>query len=635
MWRDRRHGILDEKEVRYARGEVGGGEGGVVPEGRKLMNEWSQQVLVPILQGEQPALEKIQQLGDLALLSADTDKIKEYVFESARLPEIRGASVILDNLNQGWPGDGSPNIREIFATRGLPIGRKGNNKAPSCIIYAGGGSLLALVPVDLAEGLKSEIEALYSRETGAATITCVWQPVDAEQVQGHLDDLMARQSLLLRRAKQEKDPLPFFEAIPPVRRCDSCGIRPAAEVETEPELRWLCRPCKKKIEKSRPGKNLWTREFLDELLAGRLDCEPSTYLAGSDPAELDSVQGARDLEEIAQASQDKKSIGFIYADGNGVGRLVEESKTIEEYRRKSDILHKAIRQAVFTALGHHLRIARDIQREVAKGKYEEIEAIHPFEIITIGGDDALLIVPGDRALDVAIALGRTFEAELSKYEEFVSSRATLSVGLVIADRRNPVYFLYSLAEELLKSAKRRDRKLAREDQTPAEGTLDFLVLKSQTMLSTDLSDLRSHFPWTVTAEPQREKAILTGRPFTWTEAERLKRTAQAVKRGLPRSQIQALRQALRQGRLAGSLFYLYQWARADKRRKALLWWVEQAWGMQATQASPPWLKLEPDARYERYGTVWEDIAEVMELVSPLSNEEWEKFREQIQQEKAR
>ncbi len=584
------------------------------------MNEWVQQVLLPLLQEELPDPKRIHQLGGLALLSADTDRIKDYVFESARLPEIRGASTILDELNRGWPGNRTPNIREIFATKGLPIGRKDDKSIPNCIIYAGGGSLLALVPVNLADELKADIEALYPRETGVVTITCVWQPVSVDEVQGRLDEVMARQSLLLRRAKQEKDPLPFFEAIPPARRCDSCGIRPVAEVETVPKLRWLCRPCKKKVDKSRQGKTLWVQEFISELLNGQLNCDPAIYLEGINLTVLDSVQEAKDLEEIAQASNDKKSIGFIYADGNRVGRLVEESKTIEEYRRKSDILHTAIRQAVFTALGCHLHIARDVLREVIKGRYEKVDAIHPFEIITIGGDDALLIVPGDQALDVAITLGRTFEAELSKHEEFANRRATLSVGLVIADRRNPVYFLHSLAEALLKSAKKRDWKLAQAGQSPVEGTLDFLVLKSQTMLSTDLSDLRSRFPWTITAEPQREKVILTSRPFTWTEAERLKRSAQVVAKGLPRSQIQALRWALRQGRLTGSLFYLYQWARADEQRKALLRWIEKEWDIQPTRVPPPWIELEPKTGYKRYRTVWEDIYEILDLVQRSSDE---------------
>ncbi len=126
----------------------------------KLMNEWAQRVLIPILQGQIPDEGIISQFGGIALLSADTDKIKEYVFESAKLPEIRGASMILDDLNQEWPEKGnyqlldprSPsNLREIFLHYGLPTRRNKDDQQVDSIIYAGGGSLLALVPLNMAE----------------------------------------------------------------------------------------------------------------------------------------------------------------------------------------------------------------------------------------------------------------------------------------------------------------------------------------------------------------------------------------------------------------------------------------------------------------------------------------------------
>lgn len=66
--------------------------------------------------------------GGLALFSADTDKIKEFVFESAKLPEIRGASQILRDLNES---ENPPSVRGVFEDLGL-------NPA-KCIIYSGGG----------------------------------------------------------------------------------------------------------------------------------------------------------------------------------------------------------------------------------------------------------------------------------------------------------------------------------------------------------------------------------------------------------------------------------------------------------------------------------------------------------------
>jgi hypothetical protein len=71
------------------------------------------------------------------LLSADTDKIKEYVFETSKLPEIRGASMILDELNWGEKPtveNGVPrNLAGVWEKYGLPV---------EAHIYSSGGSLL-------------------------------------------------------------------------------------------------------------------------------------------------------------------------------------------------------------------------------------------------------------------------------------------------------------------------------------------------------------------------------------------------------------------------------------------------------------------------------------------------------------
>lgn len=592
------------------------------------MKEWLQYVLSPLLKGDIPDAKDIERLGGLALFSADTDKIKEYVFESSRLPEIRGASIMLDDLNQGWPDDQSENIRTLFTLRGLPVGERDNPKAASCIIYAGGGSLLALVPLEIASILKQEIEALYPRITGIATITCVYQQVSAEDIQEHLDKTIACQVLLLRQAKEEKGAFPFFEAPPPVRRCESCGIRPATHHERAPEPRWLCDPCKRKLDMGRNEKTRWTRSFVQELKEGSLNGRLKQYLGGKEPSlgVVDEVKMAQDLDEIALAAKDGRSIAFIYADGNRVGSWVESSKNLRDFRNKSDKLRRTMRESVFFALASNLQIKR-----ISRQDPDEEVDIHPFEIITIGGDEALLVVPADKALDVALALGQTFEKKPAGNES-IPWKLTLSVGLVIADSHNPVHFLFSLAESLLKNAKRRVLELSSNGDSSAEGTIDFITLKTETMLPATLTHLRTHFPWTITCEWPREKDSLTGRPFTWTEAERLKQTAQAVARGLPRAQIQALRQELRRGRLVSTMSYLYQFARASDEQRGILRWVEMKWGVRANSVPPPWIKLQRKKNFEHYQTVWEDIFEAQEMISPLDDARWDKLKSKIQRD---
>ncbi len=260
------------------------------------MKEWIERVLQPILNNQAPDPAEVERLGGLALFSADADKIKEYVFESAKLPDIRGASMILDELNRGQPDPDGKNLLGVLAGHKLPV-----EGALNCVIYAGGGSLLALVPSELAATLQQEMETLYPRETGTATITCVWRRVTpaeltaglagyspdrltalqkqlapeawrriaayyqegenegpaitAEQLgtRKNFGELVTLLGIMLRRAKESKAYAPFIEAVPYGRRCEACGQRPATTLETSPDERYLCKPCKWKAERSRDG----------------------------------------------------------------------------------------------------------------------------------------------------------------------------------------------------------------------------------------------------------------------------------------------------------------------------------------------------------------------------------------------
>ncbi|MCB0085168.1 MAG: hypothetical protein KDE47_29710, partial [Caldilineaceae bacterium] len=82
----------------------------------------------------------------VGLVFGGATKIKAYVFESAKLPELRGGSVLLDRLNLDYS-------RKLFAD------------APECIIYAAGGDLLALAPAAVAAEKAAALEAAYTRTT--------------------------------------------------------------------------------------------------------------------------------------------------------------------------------------------------------------------------------------------------------------------------------------------------------------------------------------------------------------------------------------------------------------------------------------------------------------------------------------
>src|SRR5262249_19554846 len=89
-------------------------------------------------------------------------KIKGYVFEAPKLPEIRGASALLDWINEVelpklW-GASSP---EEFIEKG--------------IVYASGGTILAFASIDKGEALARAIEHTYTSNALIANSVAVWE----------------------------------------------------------------------------------------------------------------------------------------------------------------------------------------------------------------------------------------------------------------------------------------------------------------------------------------------------------------------------------------------------------------------------------------------------------------------------
>lgn len=573
---------------------------------------WSNLVLPLVLNQEPPPA--VLPGGGLALLSADTDRTQEFVFQSARLPEIRGASMRLDELNR-------IGLRRILMDAGLPA-RLITADPPGCLIYVGGGSLLALVPRDLAASLAAAIEALYPRKTDVATITAVVQPITLNEARGllhpalqptrlqalaatlspadrqRLDNsltlkpiprLMRQQALRLRWRKQAKPAAPIIEANPFARICPSCGRRPAGRLLSgipDEAPRYLCEICYANDRYGRDpnNKSVWHKAF-EEWAAAK---HGVTLTATSPP----------DLRAIGQASNGY--IGFIYADGNRIGRLLETADDFPSYSQLSQALEKATTTAVYSALYAHL--------------YQN-QRLLPFEIITIGGDDVLLIVPAHTALPVArdICAHFTSGMQTAVKEE---DAPTMSAGVVIAQDSNPIYFLHDLARQLLHSAKKRSKEMG-------VASLDFMTLKSQSTLATDLQAIRRSPYLQVEQEQNYERCLLTGRPYTLPELDRLLDGAHKLKQiGFAPGQLHQMRREFQNGRFPAIFYYLYQRQRLtsqNPRFGRLLYDIEVAWGMvekdDDRQGAPPWIPLGmADDGYAEFSTPWLDMLTLQDFV---------------------
>jgi hypothetical protein len=89
------------------------------------------------------------------LLHGDADAIKEYVFETSSLPQIRGGSQLLVECEEEVK-------KQLHAFGGSEI-------------YCSGGSFLFALPSDQAEAARRAVERIYLEKTGAATVTVVYE----------------------------------------------------------------------------------------------------------------------------------------------------------------------------------------------------------------------------------------------------------------------------------------------------------------------------------------------------------------------------------------------------------------------------------------------------------------------------
>lgn len=516
------------------------------------------------------------------LLLADTDETQAYVFESSRLPEIRGASRQIHDGNQELVG--------IVAQAG---GRT---------IYAGGGGLLALVPSPQAQSVVDALEAYLPHKTGAATLTAVARslPPDAAADQfGQVTNWLAH---ILRRRKESKAAPPFWETLPHQVRCASCQKRPAlAGLAGE----W-CEVCWQK--RNYQARFAWFKQF--ELFLGS---RSHNYYANRQ----DRTDHPQDMNELGQACHSRNGyVAFIYLDGDRIGQLLQAIPTEALYRDFSHTMQQVTETAVFKALADHLQLTQ-VTGSPAREEVGEKHLvgkpiwIHPFEIITIGGDDVMLIVPAETALPIATAIGQAFGQQMTQFvrEKLGRKEETVSMsgGVVIADDHTPVRLLRELASQLQDEAKKLPN-----------GGLDFLVLKSADMLADSVEGVRSQYPYLLVGGDRRtgKDLRLVARPYSYPEAvtiwESLGKLRQA---NFANSQLHLLARSLLDGRSPATLFYEYQRSRnsRDRRAYAQLQVLFTSLYGEDEHDPLPWQAVS-EADYSYRTALW-DIAELYDFVA--------------------
>lgn len=696
--------------------------------------------------------------SQIGLVYGGATKIKQYVFEAAKLPDIRGASALLDRINLiDLPAffqaeqssrfqqcqDAADYCTNVRAWLEQDFAGLSQALIPELIIYSTGGNILAFCPSAYGQDLANAIEKRYTQETLTANSCAVGDrfrllelrfgrlndPIEQtnwyewyqqnrdrdllkayygkpdgdafEQFQSrkNFNELVTQLAIRFnqRRAGQdmpgEARPTrrypPMLETHPYLHRDETerrSAVQRANRLPGEP---WFSDVLARKriagqkskrdgqstawfdqetwLDAWKPGTlTSWVSKFEDFLL----DHPDLTYCQHPHYPDLeDKHREARSLREIGNASTPTGFVAYIYADGNNMGGYIQKNiKTPEAYQSFSEAVSQATEYSVYRALAQHLSPHQLQGIDDAETKGRNGKWIHPFEILTIGGDDVLLIVPAHKALAIAQTLSEQFEQillagsphppapspkpgegelcqssspdlgegfrvreelqpqkDIHRYrpDRAPASRCQLSmsVGVLITAVETPIYYAEKLVSQLLKSAKKKAKQL-KKDAKYYGGTIDFLVMKSVAMLSSSIEDFRKS-GLVIESKP---KLKLYGAPYTLHEMGGLLKTAKALKEAdFPRSQLYQIRSLLEQGKHTAILNYRYFRVRLAEDKQSLLQnEFENAWCQPKNPNNSgnlaPWMSL-LSAGGTTYETIWRELVDLYPFTETTQEEQ--------------
>jgi CRISPR-associated protein Cmr2 len=641
----------------------------------------------------------------IGLVYGGATKIKGYVFDSNKLPEVRGASSLLDLINlvdlpsffnRLHDGHYANDKRAlgwlIEEYRGLA-----NALCPELVVYSTGGNILALCPAFFIDDLCNAIEKRYTTETLTANSCAVgrsfrlleyrlgclqseiektfWLPQfdaalkrkDSTSGRDRVIEYYGstRKSFFERKSFNELvgvlaseynrrragntsknrsdrrfpsifDTHPYLQrdsaerrnAVAKVDYFDGSALslsEPLARkrivgqrTRTAEDFKWWDDSCFSNHWKPPEKLRTWAEKF-EKFLSDPKNSEYAITYYGT--GNRKDIKPAEDLKDVARGSSG--FVGYIYADGNNMGGYIQKIRTQKSYRQFSNDVTKATTRAVYRALALHLHPVKN-----------DGEHHHPFEILTIGGDDIFLIVPANHAAAIARTIGKEFEAFLLEVGGYLADKnsqpgahrngcsnekeqcqLSMSSGVLIASESTPIYYAQKLVEQLLKSAKKYAKDLKKQDYLG--GTVDFLSLKSVTMLAEKVETFRGQ---ALRREENDHVLQLYAGPYTLHELGGLLDLIAAMQKvGFPRAQLYQIRAFLeQQGKRTSILNYRYSRVRMRKEYQQILKQFEETWCAAHTNNGnlAPWMTrgaIKTDKTI--YETLWRDLVDLYDFAS--------------------
>ncbi|MCR4289098.1 MAG: hypothetical protein NUV86_02410 [Candidatus Scalindua sp.] len=455
------------------------------------------------------------------LVVVDIPGIKEYVFGTDKIVEIRGASTLLKRVNEEFI------LKFLSEDQKLPVNK----------VFAGGGSGHFIVEAEemkLVEALsKLKVHVLKESKGGFSIVSGY-----SEYFEEKYDESQRNAHFSLEKDKDEN---PFSYAVPIhtgyIRECERCSGEASTFKKFHKEdadLHALCVVCAQKLISGKDKKSGPWKEFSGYLRDRGFDCRLP-----------------KDFEEIGAECRAKKGYtALVYADGNDMGKIFQKIKKREEYESISNMIEKSVRDACWESIIEVSRIET----------YKQKNNVLPAAILLMGGDDLLVYLAADIAIPFAISVANKFS------EKARAHNLSLSLGISFGKSHTPISIMVNQAEELLRSAKKsRLKNNQQNNTTSSEAYIDYHLASDFNQIDVQSSRLNHlTLEGNYRTDSERYYLKLYQKPYSLSELKVLWDSANnLLQSGIASTKLRQFGYAPTLGKMNGTLEFLRTFTRLN------------------------------------------------------------------------
>ena len=468
------------------------------------------------------------------LVSIETVKIKDFIFSTNKLKLIRGASYLLDYMNQvevprilkkyGLEYKTHELVNKIYNINDdkeflEKVDEEIDKAIDKRILYIGAGNAKFLVEdKDKAEKICKEIKEVYKALAPSAKVVAEYYEMkENEKIWTAIDELAQK------TAEKKSEGFPMLNIdLPFVVKCDLSGTEPAVvslkNLKDDLENIEIHRSGEgsdndKQVEDTKTAiRNVIKKDNMKISEESAVKIKYSNKMIKDDVNEIgfySIIKKALNYDihlntEIDDYSVGDSFIGFVYSDGDGLGDFLKNVKKVytteEEYlkfmRKFSVILDRNTKYVLKEVIKEMYEKGKFVKKKpiLKDGKFvkdekgENIEKSVIGEFLIVGGDDVCAVFPADLAIEISYEFQKQFEEKMKKFTEIENQKnekknpenITSSCGVVIAKNKTPMFQLFEQGLKLQKSAKaKRYQENKNREGKVRTGYIDFQVIGNE------------------------------------------------------------------------------------------------------------------------------------------------------------